>query len=98
MKGKNRDAVMVATRTYWDFGGDTAQRIVRGRTRAHAGHEIVNRNPKNWAPADEHVHYPVEQATDGPGEKRGDTKNAKADEKPAVEQAAAETRKTEEAS
>lgn len=43
--------------------------IVEGVTRAHRGHEIVQKWPGFWKPID--VHYGVEQMTAAPGEQRG---------------------------
>jgi len=61
--------VYVATQTFFT---DTAH-VIGGQTRVREGHPLLKAYP-DWfvAVEDAPVHYEVEAATQGPGEKRGD--------------------------
>lgn len=43
--------------------------LVKGVTRVRAGHDLIRTHPELFVPCD--VHYDVESATQGPGERRG---------------------------
>lgn len=43
--------------------------LLKGVTRVREGHDLVRTYPELFQPID--VHYDVEQATKGPGERRG---------------------------
>jgi hypothetical protein len=52
--------------------------VHQGKTRVRAGHPLLELNPQYFDPADQGVHFDVEQATAAPGEKRGGRRAAAA--------------------
>lgn len=69
---RGRDAVWVARETFV-CSLDGVQEVVHaGVTRVREGHRMLEAYRSYFEPVDTGVHYEVEQATSGPGEKRGD--------------------------
>jgi hypothetical protein len=56
--------------------------FVKGVTRVRAGHQLLKACPDYFEPADKEIHYDLEQATAGPGEKRGRRPPSANDEEP----------------
>lgn len=67
---KTRDTdILLAVETGWVNVKGESVLVQRGVTRAHAGSDIAKAYPQFFELID--VHFPVEQATAAPGERRG---------------------------
>jgi hypothetical protein len=66
------DQIFVATTSGASENKKTGESavFVKGITRVREGHWLLKQVPYAFEPADEHVHYDIEQATAAPGEKR----------------------------
>lgn len=70
-KKKSASGVFIATESGSAEGkhGDVYP-FLRGITRVAAGHELLKLVPDYFKPVEDHVHYGVVSATQGPGEER----------------------------
>lgn len=63
--------IYIATHSFTTYYEGRRVMIRRGRTRVRLGHPLIEMHPEYFKPID--VHYDVEMATAGPGERRGDS-------------------------
>jgi hypothetical protein len=71
-RGKPHSAdVYIARESFVARVGDEEVWVSAGETRVRAGHALLARYAHAFKPADEDIHFEVEQATAAPGEKRG---------------------------
>lgn len=70
-RSRNQADIYVAKTSFaCELDGEPVQ--VTAGERIRVGHPLLRAQPGHFEPVDSTVHYDVEQATAGPGERRGD--------------------------
>lgn len=82
------DDILVAKETFTVHHDGVDIVVHKGRSRARAGHPIVQGREELWEPIDTSVHFDIEKATAAPGEKRGAKRELEPETKPVANRAA----------